>query len=89
MSLTVMYPLEGKVSGIESPLAIELYCLGVRKFVGKAGASWPRCEKRCRLKSHHWPGKEAQGASVHLEPLQNICRIEEPHHGNPARQRSY
>lgn len=73
MNLTVVYPLKGKVGGIEGPLSVELDCLGVREFVRKARASWPGCEKRRGLKSHHGPREEAQGASVHLEPLKNVC----------------
>lgn len=78
-----MYPLKGEVGRIESPFSIKLHCLGVRKFICEAGASWTRCEKRGGLKSHHGPGEEAQGASVHLEPLEDIWGVEEPHHGDP------
>lgn len=77
-----MNPLKGEVGGIQSPLAVELYRLGVRKFVGKGGAPRPRGEKGRGLKGHHGPREEAQGASVHLEALQNIRRVEEPDHGD-------
>lgn len=80
-----MYPLEGKVGGIQSPFSVELHGLGVRKFICKARASWPRCKKRRRLKSHNRPREEAQGASVHLEPLENIWGVEEPYHGDPVK----
>lgn len=85
MSLTVMYPLEGEVGGIQSPLSIELHRLGVREFICKARAPWPRRKERRWLESNDWPGKEAQGASVHLEALENIRRVEEPYHGHPVR----
>lgn len=83
-----MYPLKGEVGGIESPLSIKLHCLGVRQFICKARAPWSRCKKRRRLKSHHRAGEETQGASVHLEPLENIWGVEEPYHGDPVKQRS-
>lgn len=82
-----MYPLERQVGGIEGPLAIELHGLGVRELVGKAGATRPRRQERRGLESHHGSREEAQGARVHLEPLQNVARVEEPHHSDPAGRR--
>lgn len=86
MRPTVVDPLECQVGGIEGPFAIELHGLRVWKLVCKTGATRPRRQKRRRLESHHRSGKEAQGASVHLEPLQNVGRVKEPHHGHPAKR---
>lgn len=86
---TVMYPLKGQIGGIESPFSIKLHCLGVRKFICKARASRPRGKKRRWLESHHGPREEAQCARVHLEPLQNICGVEEPHHSNPVKESDF
>ena len=89
MSLTVMNPLKGEVGGVESPLSIKLHCLCVREFICKARAPRPRREKRLRLESHHWSGEEAQGTSVHLEPLENVGGVEEPYHGHPAGENQF
>lgn len=83
MSLTVVYSLKSKVGGIECPLSIEFYRLGVGQFIGKAGAAWARRKKRRRLKSDHWSRKEPQSTRVHLEAPEDIGRVEESHHGNP------
>lgn len=86
MTLTVVYPLEGEVGGIQGPLAIELHGLRVRQFIRKAGAPRPRRQEGGALEGHHGPGEEAQGARVHLEPLENVRGVEEAHHGHPGKE---
>ncbi len=83
MSLTVMNPLESQVGGVESPLSIVLHCLGVGELFGESIPPWPRGQERCGLECHHRTGEETQSASVHLEPLQHIWRVEESHHRHP------
>lgn len=79
-----MNPLEGQIGGVEGPLPVVLHGLRVRQFVGKAATPWPGGQEGRGLEGNHGSGEEAQRARVHLEPLQNVGRVEEPHHGNPV-----
>ena len=82
-----MDPLKGQVGGVESPLAVVLHGLGVRQLLSEACAAGPRGQEGRGLESHHRPGKKAQRACVHLEPLEHVGGVEEPHHGNPVGER--
>ena len=82
-----MDPLKGQVGGVEGPLAIVLHGLGVRQFLSEARASGPRGQEGRGLECHHRPGEEAQRTCVHLETLEHIGGVEEPHHGNPVGER--
>lgn len=81
-----MNSLESIVSRVERPFSKVFYCLSPGKLICKRCLLWSRGKKRICLEGHHWSWEETKCASMHLETLQNIWRVEESYHSNPKKK---